>query len=158
MREKVAEGRMRGQPLTLGSFYHQMRIQFFQHVFHRVEHIIVPESDYTYARSLKNFRAFFVIQTLLFVVMSSAIKFNSKSGIKAVEVEDISRNRILPTELEATETTSSQDIPKQFFCVCLFLAKLSGKNEQFWRYWQPCPLTLALSLRERGVYQNIAED
>lgn len=103
-----------------------------QHVFHTVEHIIVPESDYTYARGLKNFRAFFVIQTLLFVVMSSAIKLNSKTGIVAVEVEDISTNRILSTELEAAETTSSQNIPKQLFCVCLPLAKLSGKNEQFW--------------------------
>jgi len=139
MREKVAEGRMRGQPLTLGSFYHQMRIQFFQHVFHRVEHIIVPESDYTYARSLKNFRAFFVIQTFLFVVMSSAIKFNSKASIRAVEVEDISTNRILPTELEAAETTSSQDIPKQFFCVCLFLAKLSGKMSNSGGTGNPAP-------------------
>ena len=90
--------------------------------------------------------------------MSSTIKLNCKAGIMTIEVKDIPANRILPTELEATETTSSQDMPQQFFCVCMILAKLSGKNKQFRRYWhcyplqiyQPVPFTLALSLRERG--------
>jgi hypothetical protein len=135
-----------------------MCIYFFQHVFQRVEHITVPKSDYTYTRGLKNFSAFFVIQTLIFVVMPSAIKLDSKASIVAVKVENISTNLILSTELEAAETTSSQDMPKQFFCVCLFLTKLSGKNEQFRWYRQLCPLTLTLSLRERELCKAIAED
>ena len=68
---------MRGKPLNFGNFYLQVRIYLFQHVFQRVEHIIVPESDYTYVRGLKNFRPFFVIQTLFFIVMSTTIKLNS---------------------------------------------------------------------------------
>ena len=88
-----------------------MRINFFEHVFHRIEHIIVPKSDYAYACGLKNFCSFFVVQTLFFIVMSTAIKLNRESGIMAVKIKDISTNRILSAKLEATETAVSQKIP-----------------------------------------------
>jgi hypothetical protein len=128
-----------------------MRINLFQHVFQKIEHIIVPESDYTYAHGLKNFRSFFVIQALFFMVMPTSIELNSKTGIMAVEIQDISAYRILSAKLEAAETACSQKMPQQFFCVSLFLTKLFGKNEQLWWYRQRCPLTLALSLREREL-------
>jgi hypothetical protein len=127
-----------------------MRINHFQHVFHRAEHIIVPEPDYTNVCGLKNFRSFFVILSLLFVVMPTAIKFNSKSSIMTEKIKDISTNWILPAKLETAETAPSQNIPQQFFSVSLALTKLPGKNEQFWWYWQHGPLTLTLSLMERG--------
>jgi len=90
----------------------QIHIYFFQHSFHTVQQIIVPESDDPYARSLKNFRPLFVIQTLLIAIMPSAIKLNSNPRIMTVEVEDISTKWILPPELKTTETTSSQERPK----------------------------------------------
>ncbi len=91
-------------------------------------------SNYTYSRALKNFGSLFIIQTLLFKVMPSAIKLNGKTDIMAVEIQDISANRTLPTELETAETAASQEIPQQLFCVSLLFAKLFGKNQQFWRY------------------------
>jgi len=39
--------------------------------------------------------------------MPTTIKLNSKSGIMAVEIDDISSGRILPPELEPTKTTPS---------------------------------------------------
>ena len=149
MREKVAEGRMRGMPLALTRFHQQMIMRFFQNDFQRVEHIIIPESDNPYSSGCKYFCPFFVIKTLLFVCMASTIKLNSKSGIMTVEVENISTNRVLPSKFKTAETATPQEIPDQVFGICLLLAKLSGKYQQLLRYWQRCPLTLTLSLMER---------
>ena len=93
------------------------------------KNFIVPESDNANIRCLQHMCAFLIVQTLLFIVMPTAIKFNSKTGILAVEIEDISANRMLPAKLEATETASSQNLPKQKFCICLLLAKLPGENK-----------------------------
>ena len=83
--------------------------------------------------------------------MPSPIKFNGKTGIMTVEVEDISAHRNLSTKLETTEAPPPQDIPKKVLCISLLFTKLSGKNEQFWWHRHHCPLTLTLSLRERGL-------
>jgi len=42
----------------------------------------------------------------IIVIMSATIKFNSKTGIMTVEVEDVSTNRILSAKLETAEATA----------------------------------------------------
>lgn len=88
--------------------------------------------------------------SLLFKIMTPSIKFNSKANIVAVEVNNISTHRILATKLVAAETPPSQDVPEEYFSICLIFSKLSCENEHIRRNWHSCPLTLALSLMERG--------
>ncbi len=117
-------------------------MDFFQHAFQRVEHLVVPESENEYVLGKKNLGAFIVVKTLFVVVMSASVKLNRKSGFMAIEIEDIARNWILATELEAVQPASPQEVPKQGFRVSLLLAKVSGEREQFRRNRQCCLLIL----------------
>ena len=55
-----------------------------------------------------------------------AVKFNRQFCIGAIEIQNVSANRVLPAKFETRETASAQCAPKLFFFVSLTAAKPAG--------------------------------
>ena len=133
----------------------QYHIQFLKHHLRVFQNIIVPKSDDTHTCRFNDSAPFFIIQSLLIIVMSATVKLDGKSCLMAVKVQDVSMKRYLSTEFEAAETTIPDDVPQQIFSICLAFAQLPGKCKYFLRYRQRSPphppLRGTFSLEGEGI-------
>jgi hypothetical protein len=55
-----------------------------------------------------------------------AVKFNREFCIRAIEIQNVPANHVLPSEFEIRETASAQCVPKLAFLVRLIAAKPAG--------------------------------
>jgi len=51
--------------------------------------------------------------------MLTTIEFDSKPGFLAIEIEDEAPNGMLPTKLEPSDVTISEQQPEQILCIGL---------------------------------------
>ncbi len=61
--------------------------------------------------------------------MLTAIQLDDDSGIQTYEVTDVRTDRVLPSELEVVQLSSTQMPPKEAFGVGRILAQAAGKSD-----------------------------
>src|SRR5829696_8333457 len=62
-------------------------------------------------------RATFIMRPPLFVMLSS-VQFDGESYLRAVEIQDVGSNRMLPPETEPQHLLASESTPELLFCFC----------------------------------------
>ncbi len=97
---------MRGQQLPQYFFQHSIR--FFQRV-------MVPKPDYAKTHRFKTRCSLSIAHSLL--GMLAAVQFNYQFSLKADEINDVRRNRMLSPKLESAEVAILQMQPQPRFGV-----------------------------------------
>src|SRR5215208_5592765 len=62
-------------------------------------------------------RATFIMRPPLFVMLSS-VQFDGESYLRAIEIQDVGSNRMLPPETEPQHLLTSESTPELLFCFC----------------------------------------
>ena len=73
----------------------------------------------------KLFADFVTLDSFRQAVLKS-IKFDSQFCIGAIEIQNVSANRVLPSEFETSEASSAQCPPEFLFFISLIAAELAG--------------------------------
>jgi hypothetical protein len=63
--------------------------------------------------------------------MLTAIQFNCQIHLRAVEIEDIVADRVLPAELESTQAPISKVSPQAAFTFGLVIPQVPGQSSNF---------------------------
>ena len=90
---------------------------------------MVPESYNVYSCRFQNYGPLGIVQALFAGIVPASIEFNGEFGSMAIEIEDVTMTRILPSKFEAAETSVPQKMPQQLFSIGLVSAQASGKNK-----------------------------
>jgi hypothetical protein len=91
-------------------------------------YIIVPEPNHLDAQLRQSWRSRFVSRRACHSVVRPAIELDAKTQFTAVEVQNESTFRMLPSELVATEITVPEPLPNRTLGGCRSLAKGSCES------------------------------
>jgi hypothetical protein len=108
------------------------------------QHRVIPIPSYVQTAGLKKSRPPDV--ALRRFGMLTAVKFDDESRFAAAEVDDIGRDRVLPTELPSGEASIPQQRPKQSFGIGLVFAQTAGESQDIVGQFQGTVVTLTLTL------------
>jgi len=98
-----------------------------------LEDLVIPEAENAYAFERQCLRPFGIVGDLFGFGVRAAVQFHGESGFMAVEIKNISPERVLAAELEAQELAVAKQLPKELLCLRGVPAQLAYALEQFRR-------------------------
>jgi hypothetical protein len=104
-------------------FYKDQLPDFFEHVFHSQQGLVIPKAYDPKSLSIQRRRPSFVIFRAL--EMLRAIELDDQSLIYAAEVDDIGTNWMLATKFETVELVPAKFGPKRILRIALIAPKPS---------------------------------
>ena len=87
----------------------------------------IPKAKFLDAHLSQKLCPLSVVGLLVGMPVVSAIKFNRKACLSAVEIEEVFSNRKAATELICTKPPVTQPTPNEFLRPCLFLPQSAGE-------------------------------
>ena len=93
----------------------QLPQYFFQHSIRLFQRIVIPKPDYAKPHRFKTRRSLGVARKLL--GMLAAVQFHYQFSLKADEINDVRRDRMLSPKLESAEVAILQMQPQPQFGV-----------------------------------------
>jgi hypothetical protein len=95
----------------------------FEHIVGSRQHIVVPEAQHTQSASFQCSSPRFVARGVVKVLAS--VQLDDQPQFRAIEVDEVTRDRVLSAELETAEPATSQVLPKSMFRICSLRAQLA---------------------------------
>ncbi len=105
-------------------------MQFFQHGFRLLRHLVIPNPDDCYALRLKIGCAFPVPAFSVGLVMLPPVHLNRYSGFVTVKIQHIGRNWVLAAEFQPAELPVSEQVPKQVLGAGLAFAEIASEGHE----------------------------
>jgi len=96
---------------------HQFICDGFENSLCFLQHLIVPKTHHAQTKRFQFPGSIRIINSLLVIGMSAAVKFNDQSSFMAVKIGDIAGNGMLPAEFETQQLAVAQQLPEQVFGV-----------------------------------------
>jgi hypothetical protein len=94
-----------------------------KHSFEILQHVAVPESQHTNARSFERFRAADVASQVTRISVLAAIELDGEAGLLTIEVDDESADGMLAPELQLLDAPAAKRTPESGLGIRLSLAE-----------------------------------
>jgi hypothetical protein len=106
----------------------QRRKNLFKHILGPLQHFVIPEPNHSKSTASEILRSLDVVQQIIRVL--SAVDFDNEPRSKTDKVDDISADRLLPSESMIAEVPVAQMTPKATFGVRCIQAKSARVFDQ----------------------------
>jgi hypothetical protein len=89
----------------------------FKNIFGLAQGVVIPEAKHMNTLCFEISGSPFVVETLVVLIMLTAINLDRQACLMAIEINDVCTNWVLTSELETTHPSVPQAGPKSLFSI-----------------------------------------